>query len=192
MIDESDLLATVPIRAKGRHFGVLFVKRDRAKKPTWLSYFGDETELDSLDIRSRTASAVLLVKRGQRHFAITFGYGRHLIRDGAIEPRFGLRVALNAVEPSRLRSVDHSRLDTVPRITREQLGKAAGLDQFGLDVERDMLRMLTGTPSDQSLGTTISGSDQLAVMGRIPLDELGNQLDRYAELASRDAYRDCG
>jgi uncharacterized protein (TIGR04141 family) len=39
-------------------------------------------------------------------FAITFGYGRGFLDLSRIEHRFGLRVALNRIDPSQIRSLD--------------------------------------------------------------------------------------
>ena len=50
----------------------------------------------------------------------------------------------------QLRSIDHKRVEAISRSTREQLSRAAGLDQFGLDVERDLLRAVTGVPANKT------------------------------------------
>jgi uncharacterized protein (TIGR04141 family) len=81
-------------------------------------------------------------------------------------------------------------LDTVSRLTREQLSKDSGLEQFGLDIERDLLRAVTGTPKDAVYGKRLTGADRLVVTGDIPLTALGDALDRYADLAERDAYKE--
>lgn len=49
-------------------------------------------------------NVVLLVKASKRLFALTFGSGRHLLEYGAYERNFGLRVALNLVDPDQIRS----------------------------------------------------------------------------------------
>lgn len=125
--------------------GVLHVRRSAPKQPAWLKFFPD-VDFGGINPISASSGAVLVLKRPSGYFAVVFGYGRYLLREGVIDERFGLRVALNAMEPTLLRSLDHKRLDAVPRHTREQLSRGGVLGQFGLDIERDMLRGLTATP----------------------------------------------
>lgn len=166
---------------------VLYVKRTLPKDPEWMSFF---PTVDFEEIRPYTASsgAVLVVKRPTGYFAVVFGMGRYMLREGIIDERFGLRVALNAMEPT-LRSLDHKRLDAVPRHTREQLSRAGVLDQFGLDIERDMLRGLTAAPRDSALGVRLTGTDSLTSTGAITLEKLPELLDAYASLAEKTDYR---
>lgn len=88
-----------------------------------------------------------------------------------------------------MRSIDHRRLDTIARHTREELSRAASVGQFGLDVERDLLRAVTGTPVDPAHGRRLSGADQLSVVGDIPLAELTQYLDTFASLAAKEACK---
>src|SRR5438128_2168746 len=158
-----------PVRIDGQLFGMLFVQRSIPKPPRWLAYFKGFVDFSGTRVQTSSAAAVLLVKRSERLYAITFGHGRWLLYEGVVEQRFGLRATLNAIEPTLIRSIDHKRLEGVSRHTREQLSKASGLQNFGLDVERDLLRAVTGTPSDETLGTIMAGADQLAVVGEIPI-----------------------
>lgn len=190
IIDDVDSRPVIPIRDGRTLIGRLYIERSHLRPPKWLSYFGDNDELVDLRLVSASASAVLLVQRANRVFAVVFGYGRYMLQEGVTEPRFGLRVALNAAQPDQLRSIDHKRLDAVPRLTREQLSKGAGMEQFGLNVERDMLRALTGKPIDKTLGSLLSGADQLAVSGGPSLKELPLQLDRYLVLSKKKSYRE--
>jgi uncharacterized protein (TIGR04141 family) len=44
------------------------------------------------------AAAAFVTRTSGRFFVIVFGQGRHLIKSGACEDRFGLRVTLNSVQ----------------------------------------------------------------------------------------------
>jgi uncharacterized protein (TIGR04141 family) len=54
------------------------------------------------------------VKNRTMHFVIAFGVGRHLLKDGVIEERFGLKVVLNSVGRDSFRSIDKTTLGSVP------------------------------------------------------------------------------
>jgi uncharacterized protein (TIGR04141 family) len=53
----------------------------------------------------------LLVEADERIFAPTFGHGRHPLEPQAIEQDVGLKVVLNTVEPTQLKSVDARTVD---------------------------------------------------------------------------------
>lgn len=169
-------------------FAVLHVKRTIPKDAGWTTFF-PAIDFGEINPYCASSGAVLVVKRPTGYFAVVFGVGRYMLRDGVTDERFGLRVALNAMEPTLLRSLDHKRLDTVPRHTREQLSKAGVLDQFGLDIERDMLRGLTAAPKNSALGVRLTGSDSLTTSGAITLEKLPELLDAYASLAEKTDYR---
>jgi uncharacterized protein (TIGR04141 family) len=169
-------------------YATVFVEKQKMREPDWVSYFGENEELKEIRLLSGAPAAVLLMQVKDRFFAIMFGYGSHLLEDGVTEARFGLRVVLNSVEATQLRSIDHKRLDGVPRNTREQLSKAGGLDQFGLNVERDLLRALTGRPAEKLLSSLLTGRDQLVVGTRPPLTDLANKLGEYLTLSESKDY----
>ncbi|MFN0180516.1 MAG: TIGR04141 family sporadically distributed protein [Gemmatimonadales bacterium] len=169
--------------------GMLYVKPTEVAEPAWIAYFDGKVDVSGIKLSSASSAAVLLTRRKARTFALTFGYGRFLLNEEAIEPRFGLRATLNAIEPSMIRSIDHRRLDAVSRHTREQVSRLSAINSFGVDVARDLLRAVTGCPTDPSLGVQLSGADVLAVVGKVPLKSLLEQLDRYAGLADQTTYR---
>lgn len=186
---ERDSLMDFPVAVDGSHLGVLYVKRTARPHPDWVSYFGNSIELSDGELATAAVGAVLLLAHKGHTYAVVFGSGRYLLAQDALEHRFGLRVTLNAVEPTQLRSVDHRRLDTIARHTREELSRAAGVEQFGLDVERDLLRAVTGTPVDPAHGRRLSGADQLSVIGDIPLSKLTKYLDTFSTLAAKQTYK---
>jgi len=182
-------LRNVEVRVDGKHFGVLYIKKSELRLPAWVRYFDGAADFRGIPLRTSATGAVLLVKRKAVIFAIVFGYGRYLVSGEAVDGRFGLVVALNAIDPGKLRSLDHKRLESVARHTREQISREGDLKFFGLDVERDLLRAVTGAPSDSLLGMRLTGGESLTVVGNSPLRELGETLDRFDDLARDDSYK---
>jgi uncharacterized protein (TIGR04141 family) len=182
-------LRVEPVRVAGRRVGDLYAKATAPHPPRWLAYLSDHVDVRDLRLRVSSASAVLLVRAGDRLYAITFGHGHTLLAHSAIESSFGLKVTLNAIDESGLRAIDHKRLDAVTRLTREQLDRESVVTDFGLDVERDLLRAVVGKPRDPTLGTRLAGADRIVIFGGPPLAELQAYLTRIGDLASRDDYR---
>lgn len=168
--------------------GVLYVSSPKPKPPAWISFF-PTIDFTGRQPRTASASAVFLIRRSTGYFAVVFGFGRYLLKESVIDERFGLRVVLNAMDSTQLRSLDHKRLDAVPRHTREQLSKGGALAQFGLDIERDLLRGLTASPADGALGKVLTGADALTVTGNISLEQLPKLLDEYERLSGANDYK---
>ena len=185
-----DRLRNFPVRLGRELLGILYIRRNPLKLPRWLGFFDGVVDFEGVELRTTAASAVLVIQRESSNvFALAFGYGRWMIRETAIESRFGLRVTLNAIDPSSIQSIDHKRLEAISRQTREQLSRASGLQYFGLDVERDLLRAVTGRPRDEQLASRLVGGDQLTVVADITIRGLGAALDRFASLSRGMGYR---
>jgi uncharacterized protein (TIGR04141 family) len=133
---------------------------------------------------------VLLIGRGDRLFALTFGYGRSLLIPGSWDEDFGLKVTLNVVNSLRIKTVDSATLDAIGQHSRIQASREAGIGEFGLDLEQDFLRAVTGVPMDQTLGKQLTGKDALNVKLPITIEKLPTLLDRYLVEAKNTAYRD--
>jgi uncharacterized protein (TIGR04141 family) len=158
--------------------------------PAWVSLFSDTLNLGLNIVRNASTAAVWLLDVANRKFTITFGYGRNLIRANCYEEDFGLRVTLNSVDPNKIKAIDRMTLDSVAQQTRIQTSQEASMSEFGLDVEQDLLRAVTGIPTDASLGQRFSGRDALQVAIPITLDQIPQLLMRFLEEFAKQDY--CG
>jgi uncharacterized protein (TIGR04141 family) len=183
-------LHLLDVAATGRRLGTLFVKGSKAAPPSWLSFFEKTINLRSLKLENSSTSAVLLLKAGERTFALTFGYGSTLLRDGAYEEDFGLKTTLNSVDPARIRSVDRITFDAISRHSRIQASQDATIGLFGLDIEQDLVRAVTGQSGDSSLGTRLTGRDGLQVQVKVRIAQLPDLLEKYLRAYRQTTYRD--
>jgi uncharacterized protein (TIGR04141 family) len=175
----------------------LFVAPQNGEQPPWLQplEIGFGKLSDITPPVGNSVALIIRVKSGRRnlHFALTFGAGRFLLRPDSIQRRYGFRVALNAIyrsEPKTLdltplRSVDSKTVaDNVIR-TRRQVDRNAAFESFEVDIDRDQLSGLTGTPADKNYwGSRIDGSDSLHFGRVVPFDELGTiclQLEKHSK-----------
>jgi uncharacterized protein (TIGR04141 family) len=140
-------------------------------------------------LQTSNASAVLFLGSGNRLFALTFGYGRSLLIPGSWDEDFGLKVTLNAVDSQRLKTVDRATLDAIGQHSRIQASREAGIGEFGLDLEQDFLRAVTGVPMDQTLGKQLTGKDALNVKLPITIEKLPALLGRYLVESENTAYK---
>ena len=196
-------LASLELNGAFDFEGRLYVTSTRPREPAWADFLQSGFGKIPGIAKSANNSAVLLLRTKyykDRLFAITFGQGRHLLRDEVVLRNYGLRVVLNAVTKGeeasnedfvRIRSVESKTLaPNSLRINRQSAHKAA-IELFEVDTFRDILNAATGLPVDtEKWGGRISGGNALHLSIDLSFAELG-QLCRLAERTFQsDAYKE--
>jgi uncharacterized protein (TIGR04141 family) len=167
----------------------LFVATNPPHPPGWRRYLVDHVPDPLEDLVAASCSAVLLIDAGDRLFAVTFGQGRHLLDPEAFEHDFGLKVVLNRVAPDQLKSVDAKTIDETTVHTRRDLSRDSSFSAFGLDISRDLLRAVTGTPEDDTLAHRLTGADALGLHTRQQIPELPALAERLLEAYQSEDYK---
>ncbi len=167
----------------------LYIETQQAHRPSWAEVFAGQVPEGAFG-RVASSAAVLLVHLDRRFFAVCFGHGRHLLDANSWEERFGLVVVLNSIGQASLRTVDKHTLGSEGIHSRVQTSRDAPVRDFGIDIEQDLVRAVTGTPTDiNSIGHKVTGADALAVGIPIDLRQLGAQLRVYLQKSSETSYR---
>lgn len=169
--------------------GTLYAGESHVHEPRWASFIKEGVDISGLDFRSASASAVVVVPVKKRLVAVTFGYGRFLLRADAVEPNFGLRATLNSVAADRIRSIDKKTFEGIATHTREQASKETSLGEFGIDVERDVLRAVVGSPQDEGLAVRMAGMDTLTATCRLKFADLPGKLEQFVEKSQEATYK---
>lgn len=168
--------------------GVLYHRATPLRAPRWVEFFG--SHVDPRDFESSSVAAVLIVRAGGQLFAVTFGHGRHLLDPASYEENFGLRVTLNSVSPDHIRTIDRKTLDATGRHSREQASRNIPIIEFGLDIDKDILRAVTGPPEDPRLGLRLAGADALSIIAEVELGDLRDRLGVYLAQYRRRTYQE--
>jgi uncharacterized protein (TIGR04141 family) len=189
LLRDRDTYAHRAVSVHGRFLGSLYLKATDPREPAWLQFFTGTLDEPPPVLITASASAVLVIEVAGRTFLLTFGYGRTMIEEGVVEPRFGLRATLNAIDPEKLRSLDSKSFERIQRLSREQLSRDAGVQAFGLNVEQDLLSGVVGTPEDEAYGARMVGRDSLTTFVPCNLDDLPTILELYLQLSADDRYR---
>jgi uncharacterized protein (TIGR04141 family) len=159
------------------------------RTPGWVSYIrGVAPQLPTLS--SSSASGLLIVEAHDHYFALTFGYGRSLLDLSKIEPQFGLKVALNRIDPTQLRSLDTKTFEDLVVTRTTQTSKSTELPTFGIDISSDILRAVTGEPRDPSLSKKLSGADPLVLGTTRSASGLPNILAEILAAHAEETYKD--
>jgi uncharacterized protein (TIGR04141 family) len=169
-----------------------FVQAAPPHPPRWARYLEGHVSPGLDDVVAASSSGVLLVEGGERLFAVTFGQGRFLLDAEAFEHDFGLRVVLNRVAPDQLKSVDARTIEETTLHTRRDVSRESSFSAFALDVSRDLLRAVTGTPTDPTLAHRMTGADSLGIETRAQIPELpallANLLVAYEDTAYKTNF----
>jgi uncharacterized protein (TIGR04141 family) len=179
IIRETECHKRVDLDLPGFGASHLYIKIGQRKYPPWISLF--DNILDPNDVgKTNGVSAALAVKTSDRLFVLTFGQGgRFLLNESAIEPRFGLLITLNSVAAESLRCIDKQSLDNLESQSRIQSSYETTSDQFGIDIEQDMLKAVVGSPANENFGSRMTGSDALSVSVKTTIKSLKPLLDAY-------------
>ena len=190
-VENAESLARYALR-KGLGFtGRLYIAKPSQSPPRWLEFVQTGVPEQLRDLTNRTNAAVLLVKYANRIFAFTFGHGRHLIQEEFTVPDFGLKTSLNALKHDSLRSLDTFTVEDQTVHVRSQASRASGVDVFGLDIGRDILRAITGNPRPEVPFGSVSGSEgTIAITSHTDFAGLADVCRTLLDLYRKHTYRD--
>jgi uncharacterized protein (TIGR04141 family) len=168
--------------------GVVYVAPTPESIPDWVEMLEPVTQ-PPVHVRSQSPRAVLVLNTAGRWFAVTFGYGRTLLEPGRYERRFGLRAALNTVDPGRLRSAQARTFNDYVLQTQRQVSRVSRVEALELDVERDLVTALGGSLSDEALGRRIDGRDAVRLTAELDAAELVKKCRQLLDESRRTRYR---
>ncbi|MEO3677410.1 TIGR04141 family sporadically distributed protein [Rheinheimera sp. FR7-31] len=170
--------------------GLLYIKNSQEKRPNWAQLIDTIVGQEVEQLSNKSSSAVLLIRVRGKVLAFTFGYGRFLLKTGHFEQDFGLKTALNTLNHQSLRSVDLHTLEDQPIQKKSQAIRGSEASVFGVDIFRDVLRAVTGSPRAGVGYKNISGGDAIYSFGVEMLVEeipqIAEDLLRFYEL---DLYK---
>lgn len=157
--------------------------------PKWASFLG----IPPGQLKTRAAFAIFFLKVSNRWFAITFGYGFSKLDPALVEPNFGLKVVLNAVEPKSLYSADTRIPEQVTLTRRTQTSVRSDQNAFGIDPEHDLMKAVAGEPRDKKVfGKRIAGSDGVTLALPVSVNDLptvcGKCLEQFSSTKYQEAF----
>ncbi len=157
----------IPLEVLDQHGfeGILYIKIAQEKRPYWAP-LADAIVGRAIDqLSNKSSSAVLLIRVNSKVLAFTFGYGRFLLNIGCFEQDFGLKTALNTLNHQSLRSVELHTLEDQPIQKKSQATRDSDASVFGIDIFRDVLPAVTGSPRVGIGYKNISGGDAIYSFG---------------------------
>lgn len=157
--------------------GRVYYNPSQTSQPAWINSFfcgqlGDAAIFTS-NARAVLLARVILADATEKTFAITMGYGKYMLADDVIEDDFGLKVVLNTITPNSLRRINKTNIGGNQKTSSEQLPLESDIDDFGFDVDRDLISTITGHSDDEDYASGImTGSDLLSVTAEVDVNNL--------------------
>ncbi|MCX5801838.1 MAG: TIGR04141 family sporadically distributed protein [Candidatus Eisenbacteria bacterium] len=185
-----DTLAKYNLRLDLPFEGAFYVSRPHRKTPPWVQFVREGITDEIAPLENVSSAAVLFVQACSRIFAFTFGYGRNLLKPDCFEMDFGLKVALNTIDPDRLRSLDVRTFEELTVDTRRQTSRDSPLETFALDISRDLLRAVTGEPREHTFAKRITGKDAIALNVQIEFSSLGRKCEEMWNAYGGEKYKE--
>jgi uncharacterized protein (TIGR04141 family) len=192
---ETDILKDISKKVRIPNIGVFYTERSSAHVPDWKDGFFEDT-LHEIDYLFHSNSKGILLAKIRHYgktltFALTFGTGRHNLKELVVEERFGLLVTLNSVDPESIRTIEKSTISANSKNSREQMSKPSRTSDFGIDIEQDLLKTVTGISRVPRFGKTVSGADGLSITVTDKVKTVGTLLKEcYKRFKSTDYQKD--
>lgn len=162
-----------------------------ASPPSWASDLSPLVDLSSRLPNSTSAGAVVLIRRRDRVFALTYGTGYHAIESSMIEPGFGVRVAAGLISERRIRGVQTRGIASNSRDQRTLLPSDGSFPDLDVRVDEDWLRHIAGKTDSPDVASTAAGADSLRLTAaNSSLARIGEKLDALLELFEGEAFRE--
>ncbi len=175
-------------------------------RPEWQSFL-EQGSAAPLNLDKSAANGAVLLVRVPRDeddcwVAFTFGLGRYLLGRDWLERGFGLRVCLNLayprgealdgpVIPPRLKTINANTIEEATDETRRRASRSVPLENFGIDVRRDLMVGVAAYPADsREWGKVVQGATPFRHSKALEFEELGDRARRLVEVWSGDDFRD--
>ena len=134
--------------------------------PSWLDFLEKGVSRTAVALKkvwSSGAACIIFIPTSTRFVCYTFGLTVGKFQYQNFEKDFGLKVVLNTVDPMKLKSIDSKTVDTVVTNKRTQLSKENKIEDFGFEINKDLLRSVAGKPTQTSFASMVAGSDTLTL-----------------------------
>ncbi len=156
-------------------------------EPSWVTNF---FELKCEELKQANSRAVLIdkinIKGKEIKFAVVFGYAKNLFATDVLEEQFGLKIVLNTVNVNSIRKISKLSIGGNLKQSQEQMPKTSNINEFGFDLDRDLIRYVTAKCEDEIFAkANITGGDIFSLQAEININNIDgflvNCYNRYCE-----------
>lgn len=166
---------------------VLHVFRGSSGPPPWMRRLAQRIPELQLVTR-RSVAALLFVHVGQCVLVISYSHGWMLLNESMFESDFGLLVAINSLDPEKLKRLERSNLgDALQGVSQSPFQR--DFNSFGMDDALDLVKKLSGAAQDDSGLDTVTGARSLKITGDFTIDDVVAMSGDIVSLFFSTAYQ---
>jgi len=166
----------------------LHVFRGSSGAPTWMRRLANRVPELQL-VNRRSVAALLFVNVGQYVLVISYSHGWMLLNENMFESDFGLLVAINSLDPGKLKRLERSNLgDALQGVSQSPFQR--DFNSFGMDDALDLVKKLSGAAQDDNGLDTVTGARSLKVTGDFSIDDIVAMSGDIIALFTSTEYRD--
>lgn len=173
--------------------GKIILGATKSSEPHWKELLQAAIDEELPDLNNISNRAIVFFLIDDRIFALPFGYGKHLLKEEAIDRDFGLKTALNVVNADKLVSIDKANLDDLTVLTRTQISRKARPETFSIDIIKDLLKSVTGEPSAlllENIGKIITGNEGVSIIPTIDFKDIPKNLKDLKKAFESERYKE--
>lgn len=196
--DNKILKGSKTVLGKLDGIGVVYYVPSATVTPKWLDSFYcgriPKERIYTSNARVTLIARVNVADDVKKTFAITMGYGKYLLESDVVENDFGIKVVLNSISHDNLRKIIKTNIGGNQKTSSEQLPLASAIDEFGFDIENDLISAITGLSNDDKLTVgMMSGSDLLSLTSEVDITNLQQFLRKvYTKYCSTEYRKNFG
>lgn len=172
--------------------GKIVISNSSSREPCWKNFLQTISQKELKVENNVSNKAVMLVRIRERILALTFGYGRTLLREENIERNFGFITALNMLDPQKIRSINAVTVEDLVVHVQKQSSYSTGQEEFALDTINDIMMSVTGKAKDAEDAIKVSGKDSLSVTVGVKINKLKYKLEKYLIYYGNQNYKKMG
>jgi uncharacterized protein (TIGR04141 family) len=178
------------VNIQGNYF--LYSKSSNPTPPRWSNFIRSNFNDVNEHFFNSSSYAIIVIRTVNRFFAIPLGMGMHEIDQSKIEYNFGIKVAINTVEPTELKQIDLTTPEINSQKTKKQASKKSTPEDFGVNKSKDILKGLVGRlPENHPLGDNLQGKDSLRLAVSIEnLEDLERICRLSLEYSNQNFYQE--
>lgn len=140
------------------------------KPPTWLADI-NSVFAGTPALTNRSSCAVVVFRHVERIFISAFSHGWQYLDDTKIESDFGLKVAINSLDDSKVKRIDSSHLgEAIKGVSQSAFQRE--LQAFGVDEALDLVRRISGRIEGDDFANSVSGATVLKVTREMEFADL--------------------
>lgn len=166
----------------------LYIFQHPDTPPKWLDEVSAVFGGINNDIRNKSSSAAIVFRSAKRIFATTFSHSWQYLDDTKIEPDFGLLVAVNSLNASKVRRIDRNHLGEAIKGVLQSANQR-DIQSFGTDEALDIIRHISGSVEGSEFAKTISGSTALRISQKMELINLPELAEEALKFSRSKRYK---